>query len=436
LAVLIPPVALTIFEFIRHMFPFVSLIPMRISSLLQAAGWLLWISWFSIIIVRQVKLAQENDRRRHEAETLFEVGAEIVASLDSEHLLQSVVDHTRLLLKADVASLGLVDPESPRPKIVAASGITIPEVEQLRRRSGDHFLLEPVIQSGKPMLEEYEPSAGCDISCRMAVPLMVGNKPVGSLCVGTVQARRFYNDELALLEQFAMHASIVIEKARLQAQAEQVAVLQERERISRELHDGLAQILSYLSLRLEQLADECATHSASVDATELHRLHKVAHEASIDIRESILGLRITHAPGANIATTIGDYLAQYRDLNNIATELLVEDNAIIPITPMAEVQLMGIVQESLANVRKHANATQVRVSLVKNERFLHITIEDNGRGFSDEHTRTGPGSVHFGYMMMRERAELLEGNLTVDSEPGRGTQVSVQIPLSDKRSLP
>lgn len=425
-----PPVTVITFEYIRHSASWASLLPVWGGNLIEAGLLLLGTVVLLQGMFRLIEgMVQENERRRREAEALFKVSMEITASLESERLLQYIVDHARSLLSADVATLALTEDgcDSEPPALKAASGMTLAELEQIRAHMNRQLLVEKAVQTGKPSLEEYAPGELCEIHCRLAVPLWSAERVIGALCVATKEPRRFSKDDLTVLEQLAVQASIVIEKSRLQARAQHVVLLEERERISRELHDGLGQTLSYLALKLEVISEHMEVQQLELAKAELELLHKVTRDAALDVRESILGLRTNVTPGACRVTVLEHYLTQYRELTGISVDFIAGDGAHIELPTKAEVQLMRILQETLTNVRKHADATQVRVQLEGDDCCLRVSVQDNGRGFNVGCTPTGS---HFGLAMMRERAKTFGGKLEVDSMPGRGTHVNLTIPLN------
>jgi signal transduction histidine kinase len=224
----------------------------------------------------------------------------------------------------------------------------------------------------------------------------------------------------------------VTEQRRAQAQALErqrtLAVLHERERLARELHDSLAQVLAFVTLQ-GQGVRSLLSRGAIAEADGLvARLVEVAREADTDIRESILGLRVALTEGG-LWSALATYLGQYEQRCGIRTELsrpeTFRDRA---IEPLVEVQLLRIVQEALTNARKHSRASSVYVTFAAQDGRAQVTVQDDGCGFD-------PAEVHddsaggVGLRVMRERAEEIGGALAVQSAPGEGTRVIVTVPL-------
>jgi signal transduction histidine kinase len=224
----------------------------------------------------------------------------------------------------------------------------------------------------------------------------------------------------------------VTEQRRVQAQTlEQqrtLAVLHERERLARELHDSLAQVLAFMNTQGQAVRRLLERGEIAAADEQVGRLVEVAREADIDIRESILGLRVALAEGG-LWPALTTYLDQYEQRFGIHTELrrpeTFGDEA---FAPLVEVQLLRIIQEALANARKHSCAHSVRVTFAARDGFAQVAVQDDGCGFDPgEVFKDSAGRV--GLRVMRERAEEIGGALALQSAPGRGTEVVVTVPL-------
>jgi two-component system sensor histidine kinase DegS len=209
------------------------------------------------------------------------------------------------------------------------------------------------------------------------------------------------------------------------------AVMQERERLSRELHDGVAQLVADLLLRLDIIKDLVEADRQHEAEAELERLHKVADEIYEDIGESIAGLR-TNVTERGLVGALQDYVEQFEERHQIPTSLRAHDAA-DQLSPPAALQLFRFIQEALTNVRKHASAREVTVTLTSIEPDqLRVVIADDGQGFtpgSQDNGKVRP----LGLTSMRERVEALGGVFQVNSRPGSGTQVTATIPIPRKR---
>lgn len=221
------------------------------------------------------------------------------------------------------------------------------------------------------------------------------------------------------------------ENARLHERVLDAAVLEERERIAHEMHDGLAQVLGYINtqtLAVRRLLDSGRDREAAV---QLEAMEQAAKRVYADVREGIFSLRAPLSQSGRLADAVRSHLGNYRQMPGAprSVEVVVEEGEMPQLRPSTEIQLMRIVQEALNNVRNHAAAASatVRLSVVRGE--LLLAIEDDGRGFAPER-RAPTGWPHFGLQTMRERAEAIGGDFGIDSEPDRGTAVRVRVPLA------
>jgi two-component system, NarL family, sensor histidine kinase DegS len=240
---------------------------------------------------------------------------------------------------------------------------------------------------------------------------------------------------LALLLSYAFVETLFRVLRRLQAETlaqEQdiltmTAVMQERERLSRELHDGVSQLVADLLLRLDTIRELVKAGRQGDAETELERLYRVGDEIYTDVRESITGLR-SSVSERGLTRALRDYLDEFEERHDISVSLRADDAA-GNLTPLAALQIFRLVQEALTNVRKHSGAREARVSLVADGvDQLRIAVTDDGQGFSPHAGSIGSGRP-LGLKSMRERVEALGGTFYVESEPGSGTQVSATVPV-------
>jgi signal transduction histidine kinase len=212
--------------------------------------------------------------------------------------------------------------------------------------------------------------------------------------------------------------------------SEALAVVRERQRIARELHDSLAQKLGYLHLKLADVERRSAAAGMEIEA-DVVELKAVAREAYEDARQGIFGLRRMVSRSLGFVPTLTEYLHDWSRQTRVAVDLTVAPEAQIGFAPGVEVQLIRIIQEALANVRKHARAHRVVVSVERAAALAIIVIRDDGVGF-DPRAADGGAEGSFGLDTMRERAEAIGARLVVLSRSGEGTSVSVWLPLDER----
>ncbi len=213
-------------------------------------------------------------------------------------------------------------------------------------------------------------------------------------------------------------------------QQQTVATLQERERLARELHDCLGQALASARLQAETAKFLLARGETGELADQLANLSQVVQSANADIREYLLGVKAASPAEGRFLDAVRDYISnlQQNYACPIDLEALPEMES-QSVDPGVSLQVLRIVQEALTNVRKHADAHRVHITVARAGAELAVTVADNGRGFDPEHVE---GSAGYGQRSMRERAESIGGSVEVDSAPGQGTQVRVRVPLEGK----
>jgi signal transduction histidine kinase len=264
-----------------------------------------------------------------------------------------------------------------------------------------------------------------------ALPLRHRDETYGVLCVAARDREAMEDEaERGLLEGIAERLAAAIENSRLHERVLDAAVLRERERIARELHDGLAQVLGYINtqtLAVRKLLASSRTDEASV---QLETMEKAVKRVYGDVREGIFSLRTPLGRSDRLTDAVRAHLDNYREMPGApATLEVVEDGELPVLRPASEIQLMWIVQEALNNVRNHAEADSATVGFSVEGGELIVSVEDDGRGFRPEQ-RTRTGWPHFGLQTMRERAEAIGGCFEIDSTFNQGTAVRVRVPLS------
>jgi signal transduction histidine kinase len=204
------------------------------------------------------------------------------------------------------------------------------------------------------------------------------------------------------------------------------AVIAERERIAREMHDSLAQVLGVTHLRLRALDSREEVRSNPGVAAELADLADICEEAYRDVREAILGLSASNKNARGLLDILSTYLVKYSRQCGIETSLESDLDHELSLSPRCEVQVIRVIQEALTNVRKHSGAKSAVVRITESASTTTFVVEDDGDGFDPGASPTDRDG--FGMFTMRERMVLLNGSLTIDSAPGRGTRVIAGVP--------
>ena len=370
----------------------------------------------------------ELSRRMMETQALYRIGVEISSMLELDKVLNSVVEKARALLQSQGAALCLFRPGGESLEVRAVSGPVEPsglvvEAGRARCLTEPEGCFCPASETCSicMILEGGPPAAG------LAVPLKRGEDVIGALCVGRKESRAFQPEDRELLDGLGAQAAIAIENARLYEEVKSLATLEERERLAREMHDGLAQALGYLHLKLGILEDRAATKVQDGIGPDLREMKLLVWGAYEEVRQSIFGLRTMVSRSLGLIPTLTEYLHEFSAQHGIQVDLQVQDKMAPRFSSAAETQLVRIIQEALANIRKHASATRAVIRFGMRDEHWEISVQDNGRGFEPERTRKA-GASHFGLQTMRERAEGLGGSLEIESHPGEGTKVTARLP--------
>jgi len=388
------------------------------------------------VAVRNAELYAGERRRTEEWKALFELSREVSASPRLRDILDSTVSRARLLLGADVAALMLLESDGESFRMTAYEGLR-GKARKRRHPVSDHGLQRLALESGGPVLvrdcrsdprlrgrrarlveEEGLVSA-------IAVPLMGKEGALGTLCVGNRAAVELTERQAELLEAFANWTAVAIEASQLYDKLEGLARLEERERIGMDLHDGVIQSIYAVGLHLEHSA-ESLPDTAQGAKREIESAIDDLNDVIKDIRSYIFDLR--------------PRMSQVPDLPH-AIELLVEDtrvNTLMNVQAKLEQPLNGalseaqalalfhIAQEALANISKHSRASRAFVRLSSRAGHVKLAIRDNGVGF--EPGDDSSGEKH-GLRNMRDRARSVGASLVCESTPGRGTRVTVDVPI-------
>ncbi len=428
-------VFLGLYELLRRKLPPASL-SWRGEALLAAAllaGCILFFSaLFSLIARLQGRLIRSNN----ELLALHAAASDIYGELSLEAILQKVVEQSRQLIGTRYGALSVVD-ERGRIQNFMTTGIE----PHLRARIGDppigRGLLGVPLHDGRSLrlreITQDPRSVGFPpehpvLHSLLAVPIVCKGPFRGNLYLSEKnEGTPFGTEDEESLSRFAVAASIAIDSAYLHHQLQSLAIAEERLKIAHDIHDGVAQVLAYVNTKAQAIKELLSAGRAEVAERQLDQLAAAARDEYSEVRESIVGLRAASVPGRSLAEILTEYVAHWQELNHIRCELRLD--RLPPLHPHAELQVLGIVQEALANVRKHSRASRVDVLIEITGTNLRLSIEDDGRGF-DAFDLGRSDFPRFGLSTMRERAESLGGKLRLDSVPGRGTWVLVEIPIA------
>ncbi len=363
-----------------------------------------------------------------------------IAGLGSvEEVLQVIVDQIRPLVGARYAALGIVDANGVIEAFIT-SGMDSATRARIGALPRGHGFLGLIIRENAsfriPDIAVDERRYGFPpnhppMHSFLGVPVSVKGRSVGNLYFTDKAAgQEFTAADEALVETFARHAAIAIENARLHEQVQRLAIVDERERISKDLHDGIIQSIYAVGLSLEDVPELMEEDRDEV-VRRVERAIDSLHLAIRDIRNFIFGLRPELLSGMTFMGGLAATVEEFRHNSMIDVEL---HGGGPPDEPTADAtaHLLGIVHEALGNIARHSGASRAVIMVSATEDGLGLTVTDNGHGF-DPATAATIG--HQGLVNMRERAEGIGATMTIDSD-GAGTTVSLFLPSRDTTHLP
>ena len=258
-------------------------------------------------------------------------------------------------------------------------------------------------------------------------------EPIAAYAAGEYSTRIIKDSQMAdeicqLADTFNQMAEDIEDYTRAQderSKLRQRAIVEERERIARELHDGIAQVLGYVNTKA--VAVRLMLQQGKIGAAEQHllQLEEAARGVSVDVRDAILGLRVAGGVDADLPAALREYVARFNLLSDLPVQLELVANCEGVLHPEVVLHLLRIVQEALSNIRKHAHAESVWVILDCQPEQILLEIRDDGCGFE---VQKQMDSQQFGLATMQERAKSIQAVLTVVSAPGEGARILLQMP--------
>jgi signal transduction histidine kinase len=402
-------------------FPFHTLLVVSVVAVVVATG---AIYSFRLIDRLHQDLRDRNavlESRNAVLRAVYDVSLAVSGRADPARTIASIIDHARTLLGAEGALLAMDGP---------GGGL------RLRAVSAAPGVLNGEDAAGGQIMAVDEDDLGCYLrvgfQIGLTAPVGHGARRVGALGI-VVEAgsrRRFDREEVETLTALATQLGLALEAARLQDELQLLAVQGERERIAREMHDGLSQVLGYVNTKSQAVEEMLAAGRVAEARAQLAELAAAARSVYIDVREAILTLAPPAQSDRGVAAALEDYAARYAESSKLAVRFDAGPEAVeTPLSAAAQAEIFSIAREALTNVRKHARAQRVTIGFSRVANELVLTIADDGVGFDADLLAAGPERwPHFGLAGMRERAEAIGAAITWHST-SNGTVVELQVPV-------
>lgn len=390
-----------------------------------------------VILDREVAVRTEQlAHRALQLETSVRVSRQITSILDTETLASSVVHLISESFDYPYVFIYLRDEKSDTLMLRAS---TVEIGEQFRKLKINADSLNGKVASTNQALlirdVDYYPyyltdnERMADTKSELIIPLRMGSRVLGTLDVISRRADDFGNEDLRLIQSLGDQIAIAVENARLYDQSRQLAALEERSYLARELHDSITQLLFSITLTSETTRMLLKSNEPQV-ISQLERLQVLSHQAMNEMRALIHQLRPMPEEQKNLVGHIRDLVAERSKRDGIEIELNIDGEKKLP--SRYELGLYRIVQEALNNIIKHAQTNSAQVLLVFQDDRVDLVVRDHGVGFNPSQLDHGAPSL--GLTSMRERVELLGGEFSIESAPGKGTRIQARVAIVDEGS--
>ena len=380
-------------------------------------------------------LEQRVAERTRELSTLLEVSRNVASTLELKPLLTLILEHLKTVVDYTGATIFILEGEQLLP-LDHRGPLSPEEVSHLRfpvspaegyqeARSRDGPIIVDDLWGDTLLAQAFrEGKRGTLFATSgyarsvLAVPLMVKERVIGELAIDHCEPHYFTPQQVRLALTIANQAAVAIENARLYAQAQEMAVLEERARLARELHDAVTQTLFSASVMAE-LLPQLWDRDPAAGRQRLEDIRRLTRSALAEMRTLLLELRPTALMDAKLSDLLRHLVEALSGHKRLPITLTVEGDHRLP--PDVQIAFYRVAQESLNNVVKHSKARAVEVRYRVGDGEADLRISDDGRGF--EQSAIGPGRL--GLSIMQERVEAVGAALTIQSRPGAGTQVRV-----------
>jgi signal transduction histidine kinase len=375
------------------------------------------------LALQNARLYEETSNRLSESQSLRQITLALLQKLSLEEILEIVCREAQRLTHSTGALVALLEDDNTL-KIMCHTGTHTQLPNRFRVQDS---LFGLAVRREKPLVinnrHAHEGNNGESYPASiLAIPLIVQKKPLGVLGV-VDKPGGFGNEDMRLIELFADQTAVVVEHARMSQRMQLMAVVEERERLSRELHDSVNQLLYGIALYAEAAERQLANGESESVQDYLKSLKSSADQALHEMRLLIYELRPQILEEKGLAAAIQTRLNSVEE--KLGLEAAFKHRLSNSLDDKVEQALYGIAQEALNNVVKHSNAKHVNVFLVQSGQTLVLRVEDDGAGFDPQ--KVGQGGM--GLRTIRERASALNAAVEISSSPGEGTRVSVEVKI-------
>lgn len=359
----------------------------------------------------------------------------IAGDLSLDVVLERLVATARDLVEARYAALGVPDDEGTGFARFITAGMTEEEIESMGPLPRTHGLLGAMLADPEPFrtaditadprFSGWWPATHPRMRSFLGVPIVFKDDVIGAFYLtDKTSGPEFTPGDVDLVRVLSAHAGVLIEHARLYEQSRELSVLDERNRLARELHDSMTQALFSLRLTIEA-SSSLVRSDPGAAAVELERARTLLDSLFGELRALIFELRPAALDADGLAATVRNHLDVVGRAHGLAVSVRA-DGAVDRLTSDVQREVFRVVQEAVTNVVRHAGASRIGVAIDADGDQIRMTVDDDGAGFDPRERAIR--SRRLGLTSMRERAHALGGRLRVDSSPGHGTTVTLEVP--------
>lgn len=378
------------------------------------------VEWLAAAMAPAIDNARQHDQtleRLAEAEAFHQITLAMMQKPGLEDALKVVCDEAMQMTASCGASLALIENNSWL-RMAHCAGETPDKPGRLRINRS--HLGRAINHRSEPLIINHSPGRPNFVPC-LAVPLLVRGNTIGVLAL--FRQTDFTAEDARLMRIFAGQAAIAIDQAQLAGFFQEMALIEERHRLSRELHDSVNQLLYGITLYTEAAMRQMEQSNLETAHMYLENIKESGQAALKEMRMLIFGLRPSALNQMGLQSALIHRLKSVEE--KLGLEYSLKWRVVSPLQSHVEEGLYGIAQEALNNVIRHAQARAVSIHLTENGQYLTMTIKDDGKGFDPQTVSTGG----MGLKTMRERAARLNARLKIESQPNLGTRVNVEVVL-------
>lgn len=379
----------------------------------------------------RARLRRQND----ELLALHDAGLAVSSELALDTVLQTIVERASRLLSARYGALSVRDADGRVERFVTF-GVDAAERARIGDPPAGRGLLGVVLDAGERLrlddLSADPRSAGFPpghppMRSLLAVPVPCRSGRRGNLYLSEREdGSRFTPMDEETLVRFAQQAAIAIDNAVHHQESRELAAARERLRLAGEMYDGMAQVLAYVNTKSQVVREHVRQQRVDAALTHLEQLADSARKVYAEQRARLLDLKALQQEASSTVDAIAHHVRAWEEEANLDVQL--ELPPAIEAAPDVELQLLRIVQEGLDNVRRHSRARSVRLQVTQESARVHLELADNGVGFDPSVPARPNGGPRFGLAAMRQRAQAVGGQLEIDTAPGAGTVLRLDLP--------